>query len=87
MADDEAIIDARDGLEELNELFSLKIEGEDFDTVGGFVYHQLGRMPAPGDELQADGLNMRVLFVMGRRIKKVRVTKVAVEQQEEGGTE
>ncbi len=87
VADDEAIIDARVGLEELNELFSLEIEGEDFDTLGGFVYHQLGRMPAPGDELQADGLNMRVLSVMGRRIKKVRVTKAAVEQKEEGGTE
>ncbi|MCH8950368.1 MAG: HlyC/CorC family transporter, partial [Chloroflexi bacterium] len=87
VTDDEAIIDARVGLEELNELFSLEIEGEDFDTLGGFVYHQLGRMPAPGDELQADGLNMRVLSVMGRRIKKVRVTKVAVEQEEEGGTE
>ena len=83
VGDDEAIIDARVGLEELNELFSLKIEGEDFDTLGGFVYHQLGRMPAPGDELQADGLNMRVLSVMGRRIKKVRVTKVAVEQEGE----
>ena len=83
VTDDEAIIDARVGLEELNELFSLKIEGEDFDTLGGFVYHQLGRMPAPGDELQADGLNMRVLSVMGRRIKKVRVTKVAVEQEGE----
>ncbi|MCH8025515.1 MAG: HlyC/CorC family transporter [Chloroflexi bacterium] len=87
VADDEAIIDARVGLEELNELFSLEIEGEDFDTLGGFVYHQLGRMPAPGDELQADGLNMRVLSVMGRRIKKVRVTKAAVEQEKEGGTE
>ena len=87
MTDDEAIIDARVGLEELNELFSLEIEGEDFDTLGGFVYHQLGRMPAPGDELQADGLNMRVLSVVGRRIKKVRVTKAAVKQEEEGERE
>ena len=38
-------------------------------------------------ELQADGLNMRVLSVMGRRIKKVRVTKAAVQQEEEGETE
>ncbi|MCH8065950.1 MAG: HlyC/CorC family transporter [Chloroflexi bacterium] len=87
VTDDEAIIDARVGLEELNELFSLEIEGEDFDTLGGFVYHQLGRMPAPGDELQADGLNMRVLSVVGRRIKKVRVTKAAVKQEEEGERE
>ena len=81
VAEGEAIMDARVGLDELNDLFTLEIEGEDFDTLGGFVYQQLGRMPAPGDEVRADGLTMRVLSVMGRRIKKVRVTKdpVAVE--------
>ncbi len=78
VTDTEAIVDARVGLDELNELFALAIEGEDFDTVGGFVYHELGRMPAPGDEVSADGLTLRVLSVLGRRIKKVRVTKKAV---------
>ena len=75
LSDTEAILDARVSLDEFNELFSLEIEGEDFDTVGGFVYHLLGRMPAPGDEVHAGGLSLRVLSVLGRRIKKVRVTK------------
>jgi putative hemolysin len=63
----------------------LQIEGEDFDTVGGFVYQELGRMPAPGDEVQADGLTMRVLSTLGNRIKKVRVTKrpISAEGSEE----
>ena len=80
----EAILDARVSLDALNELFDLHIEGEDFDTVGGFVYHQLGRMPTPGDEVHADGLALRVLSILGRRIKKVRVTKepVAAEDDE-----
>ena len=77
--DGEAIMDARVGLDELNEMFDLQIEGEDYDTVGGFVYHQLGRMPAPGDEVQADGLDLRVISVLGRRIKKIRVTRASVE--------
>jgi putative hemolysin len=75
--DREAIVDARVSLDDLNELLGLEIESEDFDTVGGFVYHQLGRMPAPGDEIQTDGFVMRVLSVAGRRVKKVRVAKVA----------
>ena len=79
VSDDEAIMDARVSLDELNELFGLEIEGEDYDTVGGFVYYQLGRMPAPGDEVRADGLDLRVLSVLGRRIKKIRVTKAPVE--------
>ncbi len=79
----EAILDARVSLDALNELFALEIRGEDFDTVGGFVYHQLGRMPAPGDEVHADGLTLRVLSVLGRRIKKVRVTKAVEDAGEE----
>lgn len=75
ITDSEAILDARVSLDELNELFDLEIEGEDFDTVGGFVYHELGRMPDPGDEVQVDGLTLRVLSTLGRRIKKVRATK------------
>ncbi len=81
LTDTEVIIDARVGLDDLNELFDLEIESEDFDTVGGFVYHELGRMPAPGDEVRADGITLRVLSTLGHRIKKVRVTREPSEQQ------
>jgi CBS domain containing-hemolysin-like protein len=73
--DTEVIVDARVSIDDLNELLGLHIEGEDFDTVGGFVYHELGRMALAGDEVQTDGLEMRVLSVLGRRIKKIRVKK------------
>ena len=77
LTETEAILDARVSIDALNELFGLQIEGEDFDSVGGFVYHQLGRMPAPGDEVRADGLTLRVLSTLGHRIKKVRVAREA----------
>ena len=80
--DSEAVVDARVTLDDLNELFDLEMESEDVDTVGGYVYHQLGRMPAPGDEVSADGLTMRVLNVAGRRIKKIRVTRAPVERED-----
>jgi putative hemolysin len=73
--DTEVIVDARVSIDDLNELLGLNIEGEDFDTVGGFVYHELGRMALAGDEVQSDGLRLKVLSVIGRRIKKIRVTK------------
>ena len=73
--DTEAIVDARVSIDDLNELLGLHIEGEDFDTVGGFVYHELGRMALAGDEVQSDGLQLKVLSVLGRRIKKIRVKK------------
>jgi CBS domain containing-hemolysin-like protein len=40
------------------------------------VYHHLGKVPAPGDEFQADGLSLQVLSVAGRRIRKLRVRKL-----------
>ena len=86
----EAIVDARVGIDDLNEMFDLRIEKEDFDSVGGFIFNNLGRMPSVGDEVRVDGLVMRVLTVLGRRIKKVRVTKVestTPELQGEGRTD
>jgi CBS domain containing-hemolysin-like protein len=73
--ENEVVVDARVGIDDLNELLGLDIEGEDFDTVGGFVYHHLGKIPTVGEEVQADGVRLRVLSVAGRRIKKVQVRK------------
>jgi len=79
--DAEAILDARVSIDALRELFGFALEDEqDFDSVGGFVYHRLGKVPVAGDEVRADGLTLRVLSVLGRRIKKVRATRVAQEE-------
>jgi CBS domain containing-hemolysin-like protein len=76
VSDDEAILDARVSIDELRDLFGFETEDEDYDTVGGFVYHHLGKVPTAGDEVRVDGLKLRVLSVLGRRIKKVRATRV-----------
>jgi CBS domain containing-hemolysin-like protein len=77
----EAILDARVGMYALEELFGFEPDDEDldYDSVGGFVYHHLGKVPVAGDEVRVDGLTLRVLSVLGRRIKKVRATRVAEE--------
>jgi len=87
VSDREAIVDARVSLDDLNELLGLELASEEVDTVGGFVYHQLGRMPAPGDEIRVDGLTMRVLSVLGRRIKRIRVAKAAEATVQHGEAE
>jgi putative hemolysin len=82
LSDVEAILDARVGIDALNELFDLDLESEDYDTVGGIVFTELGKMPVPGDEVQVDGVRLHVLSVMGRRIKKVKVTKLQTQPAE-----
>jgi len=78
VAANEAILDARVSIETLTELFGFEPgEEAEYDTVGGFVYHHLGKVPVAGDEVSVDGLTLRVLSVLGRRIKKVRAKKLA----------
>lgn len=84
VSEDEAIVDARVSLDAVNELFDLDLESEDYDTIGGFVYHHLGKVPAPGDECQADGLSLQVLSVAGRRIRKLRVKKLPPPRSSNG---
>ena len=83
LSDNEAIVDGRVGIDEINERFDTALQKDDFDSVGGFIINELGRMPNTGDTVKVDGISMKVMSVAGRRIKKVRVTKVASEEGEE----
>jgi CBS domain containing-hemolysin-like protein len=73
----EALVDAMVMLDDLNETLSLALQEEDVDTLGGFVYARLGRVPEQGDEVVADGVRLIVDDVEGNRITKVRVVKLA----------
>ena len=75
ISEDEVLLDASMPAEVLEELFDYTAESEDFDTVGGFVIHELGRLPAVGDEVQVDGLRLSVLSMSGRRLRRLRVAR------------
>jgi CBS domain containing-hemolysin-like protein len=74
--DSEAVFDARVSIRDVNDTLDLDIEDEDFDTLGGLLYHELGKVPNVGDEVRVDGAVVTVLTTTGRRVRKVRVTKV-----------
>ena len=61
--------------EEVQDLFGVSIESDDFDTVGGFVYHNLGRIPHVGDVVENEGLRVEVIVVAGRRLRTLKITK------------
>lgn len=73
----EAIVDGRVSIDDLAEMFDVEIPKNDFDSIGGLIVNELGRMPSVGDHVRVNGISLRVLSVAGRRIKKVRVTRVA----------
>jgi len=74
LSDDEARIDGRAAVDDLEELFDtdLGLEDEDqYDTVGGLIYHRIGGVPKPGDRVPVDGLTLTVETTDGRRVGKV----------------
>jgi putative hemolysin len=76
LSENEAVMDARISLEEVNEVFTVNLQGEGFDTLGGLLYQQLGKIPVSGDEVEVDGLTIKVISTMGRRIKQVQVARM-----------
>ena len=69
-------LDGRFPIDEFNERFGTALPEEDYHTVAGFVFGQLGRAPEPGDDVAYDGLRFDVLEVEGNRIERLAVTFV-----------
>ena len=66
-------IDGTYTIDDFNEEFGTELEQEDFHTMAGLVFGELGRAPEGGDEVRADGLCLSVLEVEGSRIMKIEV--------------
>ncbi len=79
--DDGALrIDARLGVDDLNEILGAELPEEGWDTVGGLVFGTLGRVPVVGETLELEGIAITVEHVQGRRVGKVMVQRAAVDE-------
>lgn len=61
-------------VEDFNSLTGSSVSTEDFDTVGGYVFHLFGRLPSKGEMISSDGLIFRVERMAKARILRIRVT-------------
>jgi CBS domain containing-hemolysin-like protein len=75
ISDNEIIVNAGMHVEILLEQFSVEVETDGFDTIGGLLYSKLGKMANPNDEVIYKNLKLTILSTAGRRIKRVKVTK------------
>ena len=76
------MMDAGISIDDTRELLGIYVEGDGFDTLGGFVYQRLGKIPSPGDIVDYDGLKIEVVTTVGRRLKRLRVTKKVLKDAE-----
>jgi len=71
------LLDGMMTIDEIKETLAIKaLPGEDegdFQTLGGFMMRQIGRIPAPADHFEVDGLRFEVMDMDGRRVDKVLV--------------
>lgn len=81
------IVDSRTPIGEINEEMGLELPEEEFDTIGGLVFGLLGKQASPGDRAEYDSTELIVEKTQGRRISKVRVTRLINADEGESSTD
>ena len=74
--DGKVLVDAGITTEAVEDLLGGSIDTTEVDTVGGYVYHSLGRIPQAGDIVETDDLHIEVVSMMGRRLRKLRIHRI-----------
>ncbi len=88
VSENEYIFNAKISIEDFNDLMEQELEDSDYETLGGFLYAQLDKIPTVGDTITFNNLTFTVLSTRGRRITQVRVIRKADQQtmaSQEGG--
>lgn len=84
LSDGVALVDGRLHLEEVNAALNLALPSGEVDSLGGFVYSLLGHMPAQGERVTFDRVELAVERVDGHRIEQVRITKAGSRAEPDG---
>jgi CBS domain containing-hemolysin-like protein len=83
--DDTYRVDGMFPIDEFNERFGTDLPDDDYHTIGGFVFGQLGRAAEPGDDVSYDGMRFDVLEVEGSRIERIAVEFIERPQSRRSG--
>jgi CBS domain containing-hemolysin-like protein len=85
--DQTLLIDAGLDIDDVNEIIRTEIPNEHFDTLGGFIYNQLGFIPEGGEEVHWNGITFKITKIEGNRISKVLVKYDEPRVKDENGNE
>ena len=83
-ADGGVLVDARVTTEDVEDIFGTEIDNSEVDTVGGLVYHNLGRIPQAGDVVETAHLRIEVVSILGRRLRRLRINRIDQKAIETG---
>ena len=69
------IVKGKTDIEEVNDKLKMKIKGDDFDTLNGFILHRIGKIPKQNEEIVYGKFTMKIEGLEGNRISNIKVTK------------
>jgi len=77
------LVDGRVEIEELEEYFGVTFDEGKYETLGGLILNAIKRIPATGETIYIDNLEMFIVAADERKIKKVRIRKIEAEADDE----
>lgn len=86
VSENEYIFDAKVNIYDFNDVMNMRLDDTDYETLGGFVYAQLDKIPTIGDVVTFDGLIFTILATRGRRITKIQVERRVDEDEKQEDT-
>ena len=85
VGDGSYLIEGSMDLDDINALLGCSIDTSAADTLGGYIYLTLGRVPKADETIETDILRMTVLSIEGHRIRKVKARRIQNEAADSEG--
>jgi CBS domain containing-hemolysin-like protein len=79
-------VDAGITLYDLEESLEIDLGDTDVDTLGGYIFQQLDRVPAEREVIVTDKLELKILSLEGRRIREVMVRILSPDNEDNDET-
>jgi magnesium and cobalt transporter len=83
-SDGTLLVDGRLSVEEFEEYFDVEVAREKFDTVGGYVVEQYGRVPDVGERIRIGDFDMLITQSDQRAIRQIQIIPLAIDDRQRG---
>jgi magnesium and cobalt transporter len=85
--DNKILVDARLEIEKLEEHLGIKLPEADFESVGGFIIHLLGKIPEEGEKVSYENLHMTIQSADDRKIYKIMISRRSPSNSNEASSQ
>jgi len=82
-SENEYIVEGQMNLEDINDKLQLRLDSDNYDSIGGIIIEQLDKLPDVGDFVELPEVKLTVLSLDKKRIDKVSVIKLTEKSDEE----